>query len=346
MLPVRALPPSAAEHRLLISDAIEQQQQQLGSVSEDVPVGGGGESAAVAGSPLLERVRRSISELTQQVDGAQAQPPSSNSSAGGESNGAVARVRPMTMEESAGLHAWIKHGLLAAAAGGGIHGNHISGGDGRAVGAHAERDLLPPALSSSSSSLSVVRKPQQLARANRQLDYAMLYCPSMQHVLLGGDVDDVGGGGIAARYRPSAPRVIHGSDAVVAESPSALDDVDDSVPLADIYSSSRVERHDAGGGSSDLLVPTQAGENSLLLQMPRPKMSLYSPVVARGGDRLNDGHDGADILAPWEEYARTDPKREEDPAAAAGGRQKYLRIDVEVVGSRWVTADKFASGLY
>ncbi|KAJ2084579.1 hypothetical protein GGI16_007069, partial [Coemansia sp. S142-1] len=89
--------------------------------------------------------------------------------------------------------------------------------------------------------------------------------------------------------------------------------------------SSRVEKH----GSADLLVPTQAGESLL----PRPRMSLYSPVVARGG--LVDD----DILAPWEEYAKVDP-------AVAGGRQKYLRIDVEVVGSRWVTADKFASGLY
>ncbi|KAJ2102095.1 hypothetical protein GGI09_001400 [Coemansia sp. S100] len=269
-MPVHALP--AAEQRLLISDVIEQQRV----LPDD-------EHSAVAGSPLLERVRRSISELAQQVDDAQAQP-----------NNSSARVRPMTMEESAGLHAWIKHGLTGD-----------TRADGHAIGAPQEEVT---------SSLSVVRNSPHV---NRQLDYAMLYCPSMQHVLLGGGVAD-------SVYKPSAPRVIPAP--VVAE-PRTLDDVDDSVPVVadERLASSRVEKH----GSADLLVPTQAGESLL----PRPRMSLYSPVVARGG--LVDD----DILAPWEEYAKVDP-------AVAGGRQKYLRIDVEVVGSRWVTADKFASGLY
>ncbi|KAJ2868331.1 hypothetical protein GGH94_000171 [Coemansia aciculifera] len=295
-MPVHALPPSAAEQRLLISDVIEQQR-----VLPDE-----GEHVAVAGSPLLERVRRSISELAQQVDGAQAQP--SNSSE-------ASRVRPMTMEESAGLHAWIKHGLSASSS-----GDANSRVDGRAIGAHMEREEVLPV-----SSLAVVRNSPH--HVNRQLDYAMLYCPSMQHVLLGGDVEDVDG----SVYKPSAPRVIHGPPAV---EPRTLDDVDDAVPpsvAGEQFASSRVARH----GSADLLVPTQAGENLLLMhQQPRPKMSLYSPVVARGGLNADD-----DILAPWEEYAKVDP-------AVAGGRQKYLRIDVEVVGSRWVTADKFASGLY
>ncbi|KAJ2823796.1 hypothetical protein GGI24_003587, partial [Coemansia furcata] len=296
MLPIHALPPSAAEQRLLISDVIEQQR----ALPDDVPADAGGEHAAVAGSPLLERVRRSISELAQQVDGAQAQQPPSN----GSSN--ASRVRPMTMEESAGLHAWIKHGLAAGAAAG--DDAHVGDDDdGRAIGAQEEAAEM---------SLAVVRNPPR--RANRQRDYAMLYCPSMQHVLLGGDVDD---GGIGAAYKPGAPRVIHAER-------RTLDDVDDSVPPS---VSSRVV-----AGSADLLVPTQAGGNLLLQQPPRPKMSLYSPVVARGNGGLGED----DIRAPWEEYANV------DPAAGGGSRQKYLRIDVEVVGSRWVTADKFASGLY
>ncbi|KAJ2794454.1 hypothetical protein H4S07_006753, partial [Coemansia furcata] len=65
MLPIHALPPSAAEQRLLISDVIERQQLQR-ALPDDVPADAGGEHAAVAGSPLLERVRRSISELAQQ----------------------------------------------------------------------------------------------------------------------------------------------------------------------------------------------------------------------------------------------------------------------------------------
>ncbi|KAJ2822590.1 hypothetical protein FBU31_004547, partial [Coemansia sp. 'formosensis'] len=301
MLPIHALPPSVAEQRLLISDVIEQQQQQQ-ALPDDVPADpadAGGEHAAVAGSPLLERVRRSISELAQQVDGAQAQLPPSN----GSSN--ASRVRPMTMEESAGLHAWIKHGLAAAAAGDDAHVGDDD--DGRAIGAQEEAAEM---------SLAVVRNPPR--RVNRQRDYAMLYCPSMQHVLLGGDVED---GGIGGAYKPGAPRVIHAER-------RTLDDVDDSVPP---LVSSRVV-----AGSADLLVPTQAGGNLLQQQQPRPKMSLFSPVVARGNGGLGED----DIRAPWEEYANV------DPAAGGGSRQKYLRIDVEVVGSRWVTADKFASGLY
>ncbi|KAJ2793625.1 hypothetical protein H4S07_006994 [Coemansia furcata] len=218
----------------------------------------------------------------------------------------------MTMEESAGLHAWIKHGLAAAAAG----DDALVGDDddGRGIGAQEEGAEMP--LPASSSSLAVVRNPPH--RANRQRDYAMLYCPSMQHVLLGGDVED---GGIGAAYKPGAPRVIHAER-------RTLDDVDDSVPP---LVSSRVV-----AGSADLLVPTQASGNLLLQPPPRPKMSLYSPVVARGNGGLGED----DIRAPWEEYANV------DPAAGGGSRQKYLRIDVEVVGSRWVTADKFASGLY
>ncbi|KAJ2348841.1 hypothetical protein GGH91_001166 [Coemansia sp. RSA 2671] len=295
MLPIHALPPSAAEQRLLISDALEQQR--------DLPPGdaaNGGEHAAVAGSPLLERVRRSISELAQQVDDAQAQSP-------GNSSGVASRMRPMTMEESAGLHAWIKHGLAAAA----------TPDNAPAVGALEAAEV--PAV----SSLSVVSNSPR--HVNRQLDYAMLFCPSMQHVLLGGDVEDVG-----AKYQPSAPRVIPAAER------RTLDDVDDSVPplTEQGFESSRVERRDVVAGSADLLVPTQAGERTSLLasQRPRPKMSLYSPIVAR------EGATDDDILAPWEEYAKVD--------TPVGGRQKYLRIDVEVVGSRWVTADKFAGGLY
>ncbi|KAJ2010408.1 hypothetical protein GGI06_004955 [Coemansia sp. S85] len=211
------------------------------------------------------------------------------------------------MEESAGLHAWIKHGLAAAA----------TPDDAPAVGTLEAAEV--PAV----SSLSVVSNSPR--HVNRQLDYAMLFCPSMQHVLLGGDVEDVG-----AKYQPSAPRVIPAAER------RTLDDVDDSVPplTEQGFESSRVERRDVVAGSADLLVPTQAGERTSLLasQRPRPKMSLYSPIVAR------EGATDDDILAPWEEYAKVD--------TPVGGRQKYLRIDVEVVGSRWVTADKFAGGLY
>ncbi|KAJ2735230.1 hypothetical protein IW152_001749 [Coemansia sp. BCRC 34962] len=296
MLPIHALPPSAAEQRLLISDALEQQQRDL----HPGDAANGGEHAAVAGSPLLERVRRSISELAQQVDDAQAQSP-------GNSSGVASRMRPMTMKESAGLHAWIKHGLAAAAT-----------TDGTPAAGVLEAAEVPAV-----SSLSVVGNSPR--HVNRQLDYAMLYCPSMQHVLLGGDVEDA-----EAKYQPSAPRVIPAAER------RTLDDIDDSVPpLAEQgFASSRVERRDVVAGSADLLVPTQAGESTSLLvnQRPRPKMSLYSPVVAREGAADDD------ILAPWEEYAKVD--------TPIGGRQKYLRIDVEVVGSRWVTADKFAGGLY
>ncbi|KAJ2004240.1 hypothetical protein H4R26_002619 [Coemansia thaxteri] len=299
--PVRALPPSAAERRLLIGDA----------------AGGphGLSEHAVAGSPLLERVRRSISELAQQVDGAQAP--------GNASDDAVLpRARPMSMEQSAGLHAWIKHGLAAA----------------QAQAADSARECAPE---QPLSSLSVVHSMPPHGRGSHR-DYAMLYCPSMQHVLLGAGLERHHVAASEPAYQPSAPRVIH-ADAVPDNPPAAsssADDVDDGLPASGLLPPPPSPKP-MDAGSADLLVPTQAAafHHSLLAQ--RPKMSLYSPVVARGSGL--DVSEHADILAPWEEYASSDSST---GRSSIGARQKYLRIDVEVVGSRWVTADKFASGLY
>ncbi|KAJ1718259.1 hypothetical protein LPJ53_006602 [Coemansia erecta] len=140
----------------------------------------------------------------------------------------------------------------------------------------------------------------------------------MQHVMFG---DVLGAAEAVDAAEPKASsRAISGS----------LDDVDDHVPGAQLAVSDGPAR-----ASSLELIPTQAGR---LHAKSRPKMSFYSPV-AIGGD------DTADVGAPWEEYA----KLADGPAQhlhRSQQRQKYLRIDVEVVGSRWVTADKFAQGLF
>ncbi|KAJ2125561.1 hypothetical protein IW147_000913 [Coemansia sp. RSA 720] len=228
--------------------------------------------------PLVERVRRSINAFTQQGPQEPKQGPQEpkqgqlNRTEDDESrvpNSTDAHVRPMTMEESAGLHAWIRRGLKAG---------------------------LEPSLRTEhtehTSSLAIVNRDQSPAK---QLDYAMLYCPSMKHVQFS-DAQQVAE---IQHTVQRGPRVLDASDQAVA--------------------SPKVERT----MSHDLLVPTH---DTVHL---RPKMSLYSPIAQDA--------ESSDILPPWDEYARLDD---------SDARQKYLRIDVEVVGSKWVTADKFASGLF
>ncbi|KAJ2503167.1 hypothetical protein GGH96_000416 [Coemansia sp. RSA 1972] len=220
--------------------------------------------------PLVERVRRSINAFTQQGPQGPKQGPSRAEDESHASNNTDAHVRPMTMEESAGLHAWIRRGLKAG---------------------------LEPSLRTEhthhTSSLAIVNRDQSPAK---QLDYAMLYCPSMKHVQFS-----------------NAQQVAEIQHTMQQPGPRVLDAMDHAVV------SPQVERT----MSHDLLVPTH---NPVHL---RPKMSLYSPIAQDA--------ENSEILPPWDEYARLDD---------SDARQKYLRIDVEVVGSKWVTADKFANGLF
>ncbi|KAJ2404009.1 hypothetical protein J3F80_005155 [Coemansia sp. RSA 2526] len=224
--------------------------------------------------PLVERVRRSINAFTQQgpqePQGPKQGPNRAEDDESRASNNTDAHMRPMTMEESAGLHAWIRRGLKAG---------------------------LEPSLRTEhtehTSSLAIVNRDRSPAK---QLDYAMLYCPSMKHVQFS-----------------NAQQVAEIQHTVQQPGPRVLDAMDN------VVASPKVERT----MSHDLLVPTH---DTVHL---RPKMSLYSPIAQDA--------ESSDILPPWDEYARLDD---------SDARQKYLRIDVEVVGSKWVTADKFANGLF
>ncbi|KAJ2156396.1 hypothetical protein GGF46_005219 [Coemansia sp. RSA 552] len=164
--------------------------------------------------------------------------------------------RPMTMDESASLHAWIRRGGAAP-----------------------------------------------VSQRHDALDYAMLYCPTLQHVVLSSDA-------------PAAVEASSGAARVLGV-PPAMEDVDDRTAPAAV-SSPRVERLPPASETLDLAVPTR-------LAPPRPRLSLYSPVGEPSG--------GEAIPPPWD-------------SCDAADRQRYLRIDVEVVGSKWVTADKLAAGLY
>ncbi|KAJ2305543.1 hypothetical protein IWW54_005048 [Coemansia sp. RSA 2705] len=138
----------------------------------------------------------------------------------------------------------------------------------------------------------------------------------MKHVTFSSDAQQVAA---AAAQPPVAPR------ARVLDAPrSSADDVDDTCGAVTSPPVARTGTHDV------LVLPTVQTPPPSLLAPQRPKLSLYSPVADAAAA-------ASDILPPWDEYARTD---------RSDLRQKYLRIDVEVVGSKWVTADKFASGLY
>ncbi|KAJ2773981.1 hypothetical protein IWQ56_000781 [Coemansia nantahalensis] len=275
---------------------------------------------------LVERVRRTISALAQRPD--DAQPRASHNDTAGS------RMRPMTMAESASLHSWIKRGLAAAP------GNALPAADAPPVDGSAQpRPRKPVAeAAAQTSSLSVVRQPHVAPR-----DYAMLYCPTMKHVRFGGDagqlaaMDSADPAPAPVRAPPGTARVLG-----AAKAHGDASDVDDCTHDSDIgstvaagaLSSPKLERR-AADVSRDVAdwAPTHAGARHA---EHRPKLSFYSPIVAG---------DGPEVLSPWEEYARlsSSPSSMGD---AGDARQKYLRIDVEVVGSKWVTADKFASGLY
>ncbi|KAJ2402648.1 hypothetical protein GGI23_000560 [Coemansia sp. RSA 2559] len=354
IIPIRSLP--SPEPRLLI--------------------GSGKTSDNAAEPPLIERVRRSITALTQQAGPNQAndEPQYAN---GSDSSGNW--MRPMTMEESAELHAWIRHGLTpkdkstSAIAPRGDSARRVP----KVVVEHVKESTAR--AGSVPNSLSVVH--QQMHEAN---DYAMLYCPTMQHVVFGGDsletadmngylsANNNGGGNNAPLvYSPSAPRVIDtakqqqqqqqqqkqqasegDSDTVaVVHGGRMMDDVD-----SEVIASPRVADWHTEASSHADLVPTHVGKSMFAAASSnRPKLSLYSPIVGGGGggssNSISSSNGGGEILPPWDEYARlaaSAGESEEQQAAelAADNRQKYLRIDVEVVGSRWVTADKFAHGLY
>ncbi|KAJ1895552.1 hypothetical protein LPJ66_004523, partial [Kickxella alabastrina] len=277
LLPVRGLP--SAEPPLLIGDS----------------------------SPFIERVRRSLEALTQQQQDVVA--------AANQSDVVGDKVRPMTMEESVGLRAWI---------------NKHTGAE------------------SGSAELSVVR-PLRPRMDPTMPEYAMVYCPTIQQVLFGGSGSgsDSGSGDMLEvahmrdiAYNPVSARVVR-SKSDHSASPSVA--VPPTVVVADIV-------NDIGGGRMDDvddildLVATPAG-NTLGHVQVRPKMSFYSPIAVGGG---SGGAAEGDILAPWEENARLSAKLVDtaDSAGTKQQQQKYLRIDVEVVGSRWVTADKFANGIY
>ncbi|KAJ1901343.1 hypothetical protein LPJ66_000864 [Kickxella alabastrina] len=255
-------------------------------------------------SPFIERVRRSLEALTQQQQDVVA--------AANQSDVIGDKVRPMTMEESVGLRAWI---------------NKHTGAE------------------SGSAELSIVR-PLRPRMDPTMPEYAMVYCPTIQQVLFGGSGSGSGDMLEVAHmrdiaYNPVSARVVR-SKADHSASPSMA--VHPTVVVADIV-------NDVGGGRMDDvddildLVATPAG-NTLGHVQVRPKMSFYSPIAVGGG---SGGAAEGDILAPWEENARLSAKLV-DTADSAGTKQqqqqKYLRIDVEVVGSRWVTADKFANGIY
>ncbi|KAJ2858047.1 hypothetical protein J3B02_000579 [Coemansia erecta] len=359
ILPIRSLP--ATEPRLLISDS----SVAKNDVVLDDSVNTSGEA------PLIERVRRSITALTQQIDGSQKMVDAAAAAVGNHSQDTMAknsggssnRMRPMTMKESMGLRNWINTGLAVSKEQDFVR-HQISGQEPE----HSETgvsamssvslvrrdsrndDSIEGASSSSSSSSSAA-----VNRVTRPLDYAMLYCPTMQHVLFGGDMLDIADMPRAvssdhldiAHGSNKVARVIHAdkysndaralNSALVSSNGNNMDNIDDRVS----------QSVDDKVASLDLLVPTQAGNH--LVRNSRPKMSFYSPVAM---DRENSDIAGGGILAPWEEYARMADNEEQisqrDQYASGSGstRQKYLRIDVEVVGSRWVTADKFAQGLY
>ncbi|KAJ1946357.1 hypothetical protein GGF37_001211 [Kickxella alabastrina] len=275
LLPVRGLP--SAEPPLLIGDS----------------------------SPFIERVRRSLEALTQQQQDVVA--------AANQSDVVGDKVRPMTMEESVGLRAWI---------------NKHTGAE------------------SGSAELSVVRSlPPRMDPT--MPEYAMVYCPTIQQVIFGGSGSGSGDMLEVAHmrdiaYNPVSARVVR-SKSDHSASPSVA--VPPTVVVADIV-------NDVGGGRMDDvddildLVATPAG-NTLGHVQVRPKMSFYSPIAVGGG---SGGVAEGDILAPWEENARLSAKLVDTADSASTKQQqqqqKYLRIDVEVVGSRWVTADKFANGIY
>ncbi|KAJ2076746.1 hypothetical protein H4R24_005531 [Coemansia sp. RSA 988] len=287
----------------------------LHTSSRSIAVGGGGGSMLPAAEPrlliaaapprqdasfpLAERVRRSISAFAHPHDEARA-PTSSPSNS--------SLTRPMTIQESAGLRAWINRGLSI--------------------------ESRPP--QKQSSALSVVRQqdhPSQQDRLKDQTrpDHAMLYCPTMKHVLFSSATQQVSEAFTPTDSRqPAAARVLEGrpTPPPVASLPSA-DDVDDSTP-ADLvtYAIPDAEREPSSARSTLDAAGLSAGI--------RPKLSLYSPVVSSAVAGVPN------ILPPWEEFARL----EAPDHSAAAAKQKYLRIDVEVVGSKWVTADKFANGLY
>ncbi|KAJ2805073.1 hypothetical protein H4R20_002238 [Coemansia guatemalensis] len=256
-----------------------------------------------AGFPLAERVRRSISAFAHPHDEARAP-------ASAPTNTSLAR--PMTIQESAGLRAWISRGLSAE----------------------------PRAPEKQSSALSVVRdqghsqdhpSQQDHFKDRSRPDHAMLYCPTMKHVLFSSVAQQVSESSTPTESRqPAAARVLDSrpTPPPVASLPAA-DDVDDYTP-ADLatYASP-----DAGREPSTARPPPDAAGLSAAI---RPKLSLYSPVVSGASAAVPN------ILPPWEEFARL----EAPDHSATAAKQKYLRIDVEVVGSKWVTADKFANGLY
>ncbi|KAJ2608882.1 hypothetical protein H4S08_004277 [Coemansia sp. RSA 1365] len=242
-----------------------------------------------AGFPLAERVRRSISAFAHpQDDGhAQASAPTNTSFA-----------RPMTIQESAGLRAWINRGLVAE----------------------------PRAPAKQPSALSVVRHQDRT-----RPDHAMLYCPTMKHVLFSSAEQQITDTLTPAdSHQPAAARVLDSRPTTPSiTSLPAANDVDDCAP-ADLAA---YATPDATGEPSIAHFPRDV---AALPASERPKLSLYSPVVSGAAAAVPN------ILPPWEEFARLDAP--DDTTAAA--KQKYLRIDVEVVGSKWVTADKFANGLY
>ncbi|KAJ2521692.1 hypothetical protein H4217_001236 [Coemansia sp. RSA 1939] len=359
----------------------------LPSTEPRLLIGSGKRIDNVADPPLIERVRRSISALTQQAGSASPQQVSGGDAAqyANGSDSSTNWMRPMSMEESAVLHAWIRHGLSSGGNGAGNSAASaaseydavVSGKDGApSMQKELERKIR---AESEPTSLSVVR--QQPRQTNN--GHAMLYCPAMQHVVFSGDSVEAGsmsglvsgGGNDGFVYRPSEPRVIGttkqqasggktkaSSDVAVVR--GGMDDVDSKIVVASPRVGSVADWHSA---SHDLppphaaaattaeaaadLVPTHAGGIVIPpASTNRPKLSLYSPVVSGGGK----GADGG-ILPPWDEHARllaaSDSEGNDGAAAplaeaAESSRQRYLRIDVEVVGSRWVTADKFAHGLY
>lgn len=264
---------------------VEQQQQQLLIGSKET-------ISSSSSTPLLERVQKSVSELTQQA-------------VKEEDTNKSSSPRPMTMRESAGLHAWIKHGLSA---------EKVNDGS---------------KAQPSSSSLAVVNE-------GKQQEYAMLYCPSMQHVLLGGGGNENSMMNVV--YQPKQPRVIQAS----RRQESNLEDVDDKTPPVLDVEDGRTTAISSPRAEDALVEARKQQQDSTAM---RPKMSLYSPVVTSEEQQHphsppanSDGVNGdEEILAPWAECARNKKSN--------ASQQKYLRIDVEVVGSRWVTADKFTNGI-
>ncbi|KAJ2664358.1 hypothetical protein IWW48_000876 [Coemansia sp. RSA 1200] len=360
--------------------------QSLPSSEPRLLIGSGKRIDNAAEPPLIERVRRSISALAQQAGPASPQQTSGGDAAqyANGSDSSTNWMRPMSMEESAVLHAWIRHGLSSGSSGAGNSAASasneydavVTGKDGApSMQKELERKIR---AESEPTSLSVVR--QQPRQTNN--DHAMLYCPAMQHVVFSGNSVEaasmsglVSGGNDAFVYRPSEPRVIGttkqqasggktktSSDVAVVR--GGMDDVDSKIVVASPRVGSVADWHSA---SHDLplshaaaaataataagLVPTHAGGIVIPpASTNRPKLSLYSPVVSGGSKGADAG-----ILPPWDEHARllaaSDSDGNDDAAAplaeaAESSRQRYLRIDVEVVGSRWVTADKFAHGLY